>query len=312
MKKPVLIVVGILLLAFISIYFVIPQKIKISHVIEIDATDRNVSKFLVNKKPWAKWWLGQHNTADSNLFVYQGAKYKLQESTNSYINLIIEHDDIKLTSQVIYAATGEGMCEVTWLGEMQSSLNPFERIAQYVKITHLSKNIEVILTHFKSFMQTEKNVYGMSIRLSKIKNPIVLASTTHTADYPSPIVVYKLVNELKKQISMQGALALDSPMMNVHVDEKNGYLVMIALPVNKLITPGPNTVINKLVKGANVLEAQVTGGKNTITNAFSQVKHYQKDHGLMSPAMPFELLITNRLAQKDTAKWVTKIYWPIY
>ena len=312
MKKPALIVIGILLLAFISVYFIIPQKIKTSHIIEVDATDINVSKFLVNKKPWAKWWPGQHNAADSNLFVYQGANYKLQQSTISEMNLLIKQDDIELNSKIIYAATSEGVCRVTWFTEMQSSLNPFERVAEYIKIKGLTKNINTILTAFKKFMQTEKNVYGMDIKLGKIKNPVVLATTTHTTGYPAPSAIYRMVNELKKQISLQNALPLDSPMMNVHADEKNGYLIMVAIPVNKFIKPGANMVVNTLVKGGNVLEAEVTGGKNIIANAFTQIIHYQKDHGLTSPAMPFELLITNRLAEQDTAKWVTRIYYPIY
>ncbi|MDB4999000.1 MAG: hypothetical protein JWR76_77, partial [Mucilaginibacter sp.] len=58
--------------------------------------------------------------------------------------------------------------------------------------------------------------------------------------------------------------------------------------------------------------ADVKGGKQTVANAFVQLKNYQKDHGLISPAMPFEILITNRLTEKDTAKWVTKLYWPIF
>ncbi|MBB5397592.1 hypothetical protein [Mucilaginibacter sp. AK015] len=312
MKKPALITIGLLLLAFISVYYIIPQKIKTARVIEIDATDINVARFLVNKKPWSKWWPGQHNTSDSSMFMYQGASYHLLESTNSEMRLTIRRGNIELNSQVIYATTGEGMCEVTWFTEMQSSTNPFLRIAQYIKIKRVTKNIDTLLTAFKRFMQTEKNVYGMNIKLAKIKNPIVLASTTHTASYPTPTIIYSLVSDLKKQIITQGALAVDSPMMNVHKDEKNGFAVMVAIPINRQITPGTNTVINRLVKGGNVLEAEVTGGKNTVANAFRQVKRYQKDHGLISPAMPYELLITNRLAEKDTTKWTTRIYWPIF
>jgi effector-binding domain-containing protein len=152
----------------------------------------------------------------------------------------------------------------------------------------------------------------MNIKLAKIKHPIVLATTTHANNYPLPATIYSMVNELKEQIRAQGALSLDSPMMNVNPDENGGYLIMVALPINKIIKPGSNTVVNKLVLNGNLLEVEVTGGKNNVTNAFTQIKNYQKDHRLISPAMPYELLITNRLAQKDTAKWVTKVYWPIF
>ncbi|MCQ6958064.1 hypothetical protein [Mucilaginibacter aquariorum] len=312
MKKPTLFVIGILVLAFISIYFIIPQKIKTTNVIEIDAADVNIAKFLVNKRQWNKWWPGQHNTADSIHFSYNGADYVLQESTNSAMKTLIKIGDIELSSQLLYATTGEGMSEVTWVTEMQSSINPIKRIAEFVKIKHVTKDIDTLLTGFKKFMQTDTNVYGIAVKISKIKNPTVLASTIHTNDYPSPVVIYNIVNNLKKQVSAQNAIVADSPMLNVHANEGDGYQVMVAIPINKTITAGPNTIINQLVMGGNLLETTVKGGKNTILNAFTQLKHYQKDHRLISPAMPYELLITNRLAEKDTAKWVTKVFWPIF
>jgi hypothetical protein len=311
MKKPTLFVIGILVLAFISIYFIIPQKIKTANVIEIDANDVNVSKFLVNKRQWHKWWPGQHNAADSIHFSYKGVDYILQESTNSEMKTLIKIGDMELNSQLLYATTGEGMCEVTWTTEMQSSINPIERITQFVKIKRFTKDIDTLLTGFKKFMQKDTNVYGMAIKISKIKNTIVLASVIHANDYPTPETIYGIVKDLKKQINAQNAIPIDSPMMNVHPDEHTGYQLTVAVPINKVIKLGANTIINRLVKDANMLEATVKGGKGTIKNAFVQLRNYQKDYRLVSPAMPYESLITNRLAEKDTAKWVTKIFWPI-
>lgn len=312
MKKPILIVIGILVFAFISIYFIIPQKIKTTNVIEIDATDANVARFLVNKAQWNKWWPGQHNKADSIHFSYNGTKYILQESTVSQIKALIQTGGLELNSNLIYATTGEGMCAVTWLTEMQSSLNPFERVAQFVKVKRVTKNTDQILAIFKKFLQNDINIYGTAVKVSLIKNPFVLATTTHLNNYPAPETIYGMANNLRKHIKAEGAFPVDSPMMNVHREENGGYQVMVAVPVNTIIKPGSGMVLNKLVKNANALETEVKGGKNNIMNGFTQLKKYQQDHGLISPAMPYESLITNRLIQKDTAKWVTKIYWPIF
>jgi hypothetical protein len=312
MKKPVLFIFGFLFLAFISVYFIIPQKIQATRVVEIDATDINISKFLVNKRPWVKWWPGKHVATDSSSYSYKGINFTLQKNTNSEMHVLIRQNDIELNSVLTYATTGEGMCDVTWFAEMQSSINPFERIAEYFKIKRIAKDLDTVLADFKKFMQTDTNVYGMKFTISKIQHPIVLATTLNTTDYPSAGLIYNKVAELRKQISMQNATGVDSPMMNVHPIETGGYQVMVAIPVNKIIAPGKNAVINKLVKGANILETQVEGGKNTILNGFAQLKNYQRAHRLISPAMPFESLITNRLAEKDTAKWVTRIYCPIF
>lgn len=312
MKKPVLLIFGILLLAFISIYFIIPQKIQATRVVEIDATDINISKFLVNKRPWAKWWPGKHVVTDSSLYTYKNISFTLQKNTNSEMHALISQDDIELNSILTYATTGEGMCEVTWFAEKQSSLNPFARVAEYFKIKRIANELDVVLADFKKFMQADVNVYGMSFTIAKIQHPIVLATTVNTTDYPSVVLIYNKVGELRKQIHQENAVAVDSPMMNVHPVETGGYLVTVAVPINKIIKPGKNAMINKLVKDANALEAQIKGGKNTILNGFVQLKNYQKAHRLISPAMPFESLVTNRLAEKDTAKWVTKIYCPVF
>lgn len=312
MKKPVLFVFGILLLAFISIYFIIPQKIQATRVVEIDATDINISKFLVNKRPWAKWWPGKHVATDSSSYTYKNISFTLRQNTNSEMHALIRQDDIELNSILTYATTGEGMCEVTWFAEKQSSLNPFERVAEYFKIKRIAQDLDVVLADFKKFMQADVNVYGMSFTIAKIQHPIVLATTVNTNDYPAAGLIYSKVAELRKQIRAQNAMAVDSPIMNVHAVETGGYLVTVAVPINTIIEPGKNAMINKLVKDANALETQVKGGKNTILNGFAQLKNYQKAHRLISPAMPFESLITNRIAEKDTAKWVTKIYCPVF
>ncbi|MDB5135973.1 MAG: hypothetical protein JWP37_2576, partial [Mucilaginibacter sp.] len=251
MKKPVLLVFGLLFLAFVSIYFIIPQKIQITRAVEIDATDINVSKFLVNKRPWAKWWPGKRAAADSSSYNYKNIGFTLQQNTNSEMHALIKQDDIELNSALTYATTGEGMCEVTWFAEKQSSLNPFERVAEYIKIKRITNDLDTVLVNFKKFMQADMNVYGMNFTIAKIQNPIVLATTVNINDYPNAETIYKMVNELKKQLRTENAIALDSPMMNVHPVETGGYQVMVAIPINKIIKPGKNMAINSLVKNAN-------------------------------------------------------------
>jgi hypothetical protein len=312
MKKPVLLIFGLLFLAFVSVYFIIPQKIQITRIVEIDATDINISKFLVNKRPWAKWWPGKHAATDSSSYTYKNISVSLQANTNSEMHALIRQKDIELNSVLTYATTGEGMCEVTWFAEKQSSLNPFERIAEYYKIKRIANDLDTVLADFKKFIQADTNVYGMRFTIGKVQHTIVLATTIQTSNYPAAELIYNKVAELKRQISAQNAIAVDSPMMNVHPVETGSYQITVAVPINKIIAPGKNAMINKLVKDANLLETQVTGGKNTVLNAFVQLKNYQKAHNLISAAMPFESLTINRLAEKDTAKWVTKIQCPIF
>jgi hypothetical protein len=61
-----------------------------------------------------------------------------------------------------------------------------------------------------------------------------------------------------------------------------------------------------------ILVTEVKGGNYTTGEALKQLDIYLDDNHLSSPAIPFESLVTDRSQETDTAKWVTKIYYPIY
>ena len=62
----------------------------------------------------------------------------------------------------------------------------------------------------------------------------------------------------------------------------------------------------------NILVAEVRGGVSTVKQAFRNLSNYVGDYGRQSPALPFESLVTDRLKETDTTKWVTKLYFPVY
>jgi hypothetical protein len=312
MKKPFLFVFALLLVALISLYFIIPQNITTTNIIKIDANDVTVAKFLINKGKWAKWWPGQHIPADSSSFTYNGVSYTIQQITNSGVDLLIKSGDTELISKLTYFAEDENLCAVSWVTQKQSSLNPFTRIAEFVKVKEQAKDLDKVLAHFKAFMNVDTNVYGIKVNVVKITQPLTLATGITTAAYPSTELVYSLAAKLSKEIAAQGGKETAPPMLNVNQLDAREYHVMVGIQTDKQLKAGNGIVVNNMVKGANLLATEVKGGRGTIENAFVQLKTYQKDHRLISPAIPFEQLVTNRLAEKDTAKWVTKIYWPIF
>ena len=311
MKKPFLFVLALLLVALISLYFVIPQNITATSVIKIDANDVTVAKFLINKAKWAKWWPGQTNRADSSSFNYNGVSYTIKQMTNSGVDVVIRSGNTELMSKLTYFAEDENYCAINWVTQKQSSINPFTRIAEFVKIKSHAKDLDKILIHFKDFMHVDANVYGIKVSIVKLTQPLTLATSITTTTYPSNELVYSLVAKLRKQIAAQGGKEVQNPMLNVTRSDTREYHVMVGIQTDKQLSAGNGVIINNMVMGANLLTTEVKGGRGSIEHAFVQLKNYQNDHRLISPAMPFEQLVTDRLAEQDTAKWVTKIYWPI-
>lgn len=61
-----------------------------------------------------------------------------------------------------------------------------------------------------------------------------------------------------------------------------------------------------------ILSAEIRGGTYTSKESIKRLELYMDDHKLTSPAIPFESLVTDRSKEADTARWVTKLYYPIY
>jgi hypothetical protein len=58
------------------------------------------------------------------------------------------------------------------------------------------------------------------------------------------------------------------------------------------------------------LKTEVVGGPFTIESAHTAIEKYMNDRFLSAPAIPFELLITDRRQEPDTTKWKTTIFHP--
>jgi len=99
-------------------------------------------------------------------------------------------------------------------------------------------------------------------------------------------------------------------MMNISQAEHGGYQMMIAIPVNKELSDEGDFFVRKMVRG-NFLVTDVKGGVYTINQAQRQVRLYMDDYKRTSMAIPFEVLITDRSAEPDSSKWVTRLYNPV-
>ncbi|AYL95671.1 hypothetical protein [Mucilaginibacter celer] len=309
MKKIFLIVLAVIILLATAIFFLIPTKAEIAGEVTIDASDVVAAKFLITQTGWDKWWPGK-KLSDKH-YQFDGADFYISKVTNSDVYLALKKDGQVFNSDISYLAGEEGSVNVKWIATGEDKSGFFSRLNYYFGTKAATEQIAVILNSLKHFLQDERNVYGYRIYLNHAKDTVLLATSGTYPDKPSLPMIYGIINNLKEQAKKQGAAQTNFPMLNVTQTDDHTYALNVALPINITISPAPNTTITHIPKGGNLLVADVHGGPNTADNALNQVKAYMKDHRLVSPAMPFQSLITDRSAEKDTSKWVTKIYYPI-
>ena len=66
-----------------------------------------------------------------------------------------------------------------------------------------------------------------------------------------------------------------------------------------------------MLKNGNILVGETKGGRTATDSAIKAMEAYTNDHNHFSIALPFLSLITDRTKEKDSSKWVTKIYYPV-
>ncbi len=100
-------------------------------------------------------------------------------------------------------------------------------------------------------------------------------------------------------------------MLNIAMIDSNHIETTVAIPVNKEIKDNGSIRFKRMFPG-NILTAEVKGGMNTVEEGFRQLNNYVSDHQLVPPAISFQSLVTDRLTEKDSLKWITKLYYPIF
>jgi hypothetical protein len=168
-----------------------------------------------------------------------------------------------------------------------------------------------ILHHLQSFAEDKKNVYGFDIKQVSTKDTFLVTTKAVFSSYPSTANTYQLINKLKDYIDQQDAKQTGYPIINITQLDTNRFQVMTAVPVNKQLTNNGPIFFTRMVPG-QFLAIDVKGGPSQVQEAVNQLHLYFSDYQRTSMAIPFQALITDRVAQPDTLQWNTRIYQPVY
>jgi hypothetical protein len=66
-----------------------------------------------------------------------------------------------------------------------------------------------------------------------------------------------------------------------------------------------------MLGGGNILITEIKGGSASIDKAFKEMENYVSDYRRTPPAIPFQSLVTDRMKEPDTSKWITRIFYPV-
>jgi hypothetical protein len=299
----------------IGIYAFIPGKIDFREVIRIQVNRVNATRFIADESKWKKWWPKENVNQQSDIiqtdtnYLYKNYHYAVKWKMIMGDSIMITSNSTRLNSLLNIIPLNRDSIALQWKGESVSTFDPIKRFENYLESKKLEDNIEELLQSMKVFLENKENLYGIRIDQIKVKDTLLVATKYSSNTYPGTSEIYKLIKSLKDYISKEDAIETNYPMLHITQDS-GGFKTMVAIPVNKLIPTNNNFLFKRMVPG-KILVTEVKGGIHTANQALNLIEMYMTDYHLMSPAIPFQSLVTDRSKEPDTTKWITKIFYPV-
>ena len=310
MKKWIFILLSIIVLSIAFVFLYIPSAITIAGFKTVNCPSASVARLFEDKSNIKKWWPG--TIINDSVAEFQNIPYTILKANSLGITIKTSFNNVKVIGEIYPILLKKDTCAVEWQYQpFTTSYNIINRIEDYTTARTLKKQLNLILESVKLFAEHTPNIYGLDISQTKVKDSSLISTKESFNHYPTIKEIAELISVLKKYIVENNGVEKDFPMLNIRINEENKYEAMIAIPLLKDIPVNDHFIIKKMILG-NILEAKVVGGPATIEKGEIAMKNFAKDYGKVSPAIPFQLLVTDRNKEQDTSKWITYLKYPVF
>jgi hypothetical protein len=312
MKKWMVWLLVILILTLLSTYIFIPAKIAISRISIAEVTKTAEFRYISQGDKWEKWWRDARGNPHrkGEPFTYNRTIFRLTEVQNNIAGIEIEQDGFKWESILHLVSLKKDSTGAIWQCEIPAGNDPFSRLAAHKKAMEISKNMNGVLVNLKNFVSTPQNVYEVRIHRTSFRDTTMLSAKFTSTCYPTTHEIYGYLADVEKGIKKQKGEITGYPLVNVRMLDSGLFETQVALPTDRDLKDDGKIFYRHMVPG-NFLTAEVTGGPYTIREAMKQLVYFLQDNNKTQIAKPFEQLVTNRITQPDTSKWITRIYLPV-
>ncbi len=312
MKKLLIGITVLVVLVFCSVYFFIPRKLIIIEEIK-PACSINCVQRMTGISNYRKKWLPEDTKIISpTAFIFDGCTFSFAPDAFYNNNVKIKYKKINVNSMLFAEASGNDTF-VNWEFNLQSSNNPFTRLSDYLDAKHIKIAMNKMLQNLLVFLKSKQNVYGFDIQKTTLADSTLIALKAFTDHYPTVYDIYANIEKIRQYATANGAIATNKPMLNIKKEDTGSWYFMVAIPVNKFLPGNGSLITKRMLSGGNFLEtANIKGGFTKIDLSIKELENFRTDYNYVSPAIPFQSLVTDRTKEPDSSKWITKLYYPVF
>jgi hypothetical protein len=312
MKQTFAVVISVVMLFFGVTYFILPDKFNTTISVKANAPAASTQRVLSNKMYATKWLPKDAKVLGANEFLLDDCTFTFVSDNFQNNILSVKYKDVNATS-LIYTSPARDSSFANLSFQFANSKNPITKISNYFAYKHIDNATKKLLNGLQSFLSKTENVYGVTMKREILKDSTLIALKSVSKTYPTVNDIYKNIEILKTYASANGAKETNPPMLNIFKDGESSYAFMVALPIDKWLNNSSNIIAKRMLAGGNILESgEIKGGFYTVDTYLKELENFRADINGMSPAIPYQSLITDRSKESDTSKWVTKLYYPVF
>lgn len=295
---------------YIIVALLIPRSHSYSFQHSLAMPAPAIHRLLTDSGQTGRWWPDSSNQAPG--WRWEQGSYQVSQTFLTQINLKGERNGIGSSLVISADATGPSTALLNCAVTCTPGGNFVWRPLQYLSIMRQKKEHARLMDTLSRFFGRTDLVYGFRIEHQKVKDGTLLSLKKQFDHEPTNEEIEQMVREVRNRIQTQGARETNLPMLNVYTAEDGGIEAMTAIATDREINGDAPFSLKRMLPGGNILVSEVMGGPQRIQACREAVEAYVKDHRILSPAMPFQRMVTNRVAETDTSKWITTINYPIF
>ncbi|TAD90489.1 MAG: hypothetical protein EAY75_04385 [Bacteroidetes bacterium] len=303
--KRIIALLVVFTLALVGLYVFLPGQQQTKVTFGLKANSRSIARFLAQDSIWQKMNLNAGNSSGQYSFA-------VQRADAGALAGMLTHQGSQYPSVLLLIELQKDSMLLDWTTTFTAGPWPWQRLKLLSEKNLVTAYMQQQLLQMKLLLEDTKNTYGAPIKFGTMQDSVLITTAFTTDSYPNTAALYAQIGKLQTYALARGADTTKAPMVFVQADKTSGsFLTRLALPVNTALPPTANIAIKNMVLGNN-LSATVTGPESKVQATFKAMYQFVEDYQLTMPAIPYAQLVTNRLQQPDSNRWVTTVYFPIH
>lgn len=311
LKKVIVVLLSITLLALLALWLFVPEKVSVSSHYKAPVNSEPVYRKL--STDWTSWWPGTVEGSPKlwQTMILNGFRFKLMDPVYSGFKFKVNKNDRTDTLLLQLLSTHRDSLTLYWTVDFPENKSLFGKLAQYRHAQALKSTIAELSDSLLRFINQPVNLYGIDVKKEQVTIGFLVSTQEEFSSEPSTSDCYSLIHRIKEYINKNHGVEDGSPMLHVLKSDSTKYKVQAAIPIKEKMVESDSFAVKAMFKGGNILTAKVVGGPATIAFGLKQMDQYVADYQKTVMAIPFQMLITDRIQVSDTTKWITELYCPI-